>query len=134
MVEYKSYKDEVLEAIKEAEQAALLAVGMMAVGQAVLLAPVDSGKLRQSVDYQLDNEKVLIGSYSSYSIYVEKGTGIYAEDNNGRKTSWVYWDNKHDKYVMTNGSKPQPFIMPSVMSNKKKIIAIFEEELKKLGN
>ena len=134
MVEYKSYKDEVLLAIKEAEQRALLIVGTLAKSEAILLAPVDSGKLRQSIDYQLEEDRVLVGSYSSYSIYVEKGTGVYAEDNNGRKTPWVYYDNKRNQYVYTKGSKPQPFIMPAVTKNKKEIVKVFEKELMKLGN
>ena len=123
-----------MEAIKEAEKRALLAVGILAKGEAILLAPVDSGKLRQSIDYQVEHDRVLVGSYSEYSIYVEKGTGIYAEDNNGRKTAWVYWDAKREQYVWTRGNKPQPFISPAVDKNKKKILAIFEEELRKLGD
>lgn len=132
-VEYKSYHDIALTSIKEAEERSLLAVGILAKADAMLLAPVDSGKLRQSIDYQVESDKVKIGSYSEYSVYVEKGTGIYAEDNNGRKTPWVYYDNKKDEYVWTKGSKPQPFITPAVDKNKKKIITLFEEELMKLG-
>lgn len=136
-VEYKSYKDEVLSAIREAEQAALLAVGIMAKAEAILLAPVaeiSGGTLRQSIDYQLEEKRVAVGSFASYSVYVEKGTGIYAEDHNGRLTPWVYYDNKTDQYYTTHGQKPQPFIRPAVEKNRDKIIAIFEEELKKLGN
>lgn len=136
-VEYNSYHDDVMAAIREAEQTALLAVGILAKGTAVLLAPVAEfmgGTLRQSIDYQVEEDRVLIGSYAEYSIYVEKGTGIYAEDNDGRKTPWVYYDHKTEQYYYTKGQRPQPFIMPAVDRHRNDIIEIFEEELRKLGN
>lgn len=132
---YNDYTDEVMDALDIATQRALLATGILAQAQAVLLAPVGrlyGGNLRQSIDYQVEEKRVLIGSYLKYSIYVEKGTGIYAVDNDGRQTPWVYYDPKADRYFYTKGQKPQPFIEPAVMQYRDEIVNIFKEELRKL--
>lgn len=52
------------------------------------------GALKQSLTYALDLAKktVTIGSNLFYSVYVELGTGIFAEKGNGRKTPWVWKD------------------------------------------
>lgn len=56
--------------------------------------PVDSGELRRSfqTDSFVDESELgaYIGSSLEYSIYVEKGTGEYAIEGNGRKGYWVY--------------------------------------------
>ena len=136
-VEYKSYADNVKQALAEAIERAKLATAIMAKAEAVLLAPVAplyGGTLRQSIDYDVLEDRVRIGSFANYAVYVEKGTGIYAEDGNGRQTPWVYYDPKTDQYYWTRGQSPQPFIMPAIMNHRDKITEIFAEELRKLEN
>lgn len=139
-VEYNDYSSQVIEAIKEAEQRALLISGILAKGDAILLAPTNKryntgGKsLKNNIDYRVEDGRVLVGCFSKHSVYVEKGTGIYAEDHNGRKTPWVYYDNVLNRYFYTEGNEPQPFLMPAVTKNRKKIVQIFEKELAKLGD
>ncbi|KAA6450952.1 HK97-gp10 family putative phage morphogenesis protein [Bacillus swezeyi] len=85
-------------------------------GQAVVLAPVDDGNLKNSIEVNYSDggfkAKITVGA--SYAIYVEFGTGIYAEDGNGRKTPWVYFDEKLGRYVFTRGMRAQPFFFPAV--------------------
>lgn len=136
-VDYKSYANQVKQALDDAIETAKLATAILAKGEAVLLAPVSplyGGTLRQSIDYEVLDDRVRVGSFADYAVYVEKGTGIYAEDGNGRQTPWVYYDPKTEQYYMTRGQKPQPFIMPSIINNRDKITQIFAEELRKLGN
>lgn len=136
-VTYTSYLDDVLRAFNQAKERALLAVAMFTKAEAILLAPVGrtgGGDLRQSIKYDIKEDKVLIGSLSKYAIYVEKGTGMYAEDGNGRRTPWVYYDRKSDQYFYTKGQEPQPFLRPAVFRNRNEIIEIFKRELSRLGN
>ncbi len=52
---------------------------------AVSLAPVDQGKLRQSINYTLRQEGgepvAYVGANVDYAIYVHEGTGIYSKTN-----------------------------------------------------
>ncbi|MBU8787138.1 MULTISPECIES: HK97-gp10 family putative phage morphogenesis protein [Bacillus] len=86
---------------------------------AVLNAPtamIDGGNLKNSIeiDYKDGGLTAVISVGASYAIYVEYGTGIYAEDGNGRKTPWVYYDTKLNQWVFTRGMRAQPFWNPAV--------------------
>jgi len=50
------------------------AIGEFVVATAQFLTPVDTGRLRASIEYRADEEKVVIGSNVEYALYVEKGT------------------------------------------------------------
>lgn len=65
------------------------------------------GALKQSLTYAVDLAKktVTIGSNLFYSVYVELGTGIFAEKGNGRKTPWV-WKDFNGKWHFTRGMAP----------------------------
>jgi hypothetical protein len=58
---------------------------------------------------------VVAGAY--YSIFVERGTGIYAQGFPGareaRSTSWVYRD-ANGRYYTTEGHRQQPFMNPAI--------------------
>lgn len=86
---------------------------------AVLNAPtsmIDGGNLKNSieVDYRYGGLTAVISVGADYAIYVEYGTGIYAEDGGGRQTPWVYYDTKLNRWVMTRGMRAQPFWNPSI--------------------
>ncbi|MCJ0932924.1 HK97 gp10 family phage protein [Virgibacillus halodenitrificans] len=95
------------------------------------LIPVDDGNLRDSVEIDFSNDglsaRLDIGA--EYAIYVNFGTGIYAEEGNGRKTPWVYWSNKLGRFVYTEGQKAQEFWGPSIDRASR----FFAKEMKKLG-
>lgn len=111
--------------------------------------PVDNGTLRASIthDVQLKPDMIIGRVFSNldYAPYVEKGTGIHAEEGNGRMTPWYVpeealqgghklptfqgkvtpvYGKSGKKYYKTDGIKPQPFLEPARDANKGKITKI----------
>lgn len=70
--------------------------------------PVDSGRLRSSIQFKSYNGGDLYKIYSDadYSAYVEWGTGKYAYYGNGRKTPWTFYYARLGRFVVTSGRKP----------------------------
>ncbi|MEK5425364.1 HK97 gp10 family phage protein [Cytobacillus sp. FSL R7-0680] len=100
-------------------------------GQAQALAPTGDGHLRRSIEIRYYNRglsaEIIVGA--AYAIYVEYGTGIYSSTGNGRRTPWVYWSEKLNRYVYTRGMKPQPYWQPAIEAGSRH----FERELGRLG-
>ena len=93
--------------------------------------PVDQGILRASITYDVTfNTREIVGSVFSaldYAPYVEKGTGVYAEDGNGRKTPWNWGNPGSSKWrgrKNWQGSQPHPFLEPARDANKEKVTKI----------
>ena len=126
------------EAVKrELERAAirgLIKASMLVEGQAVLLAPVDKGGLRDSIGYKVDESELVayIGTNCEYAIYVEFGTGEFAENGNGRKGGWVY-KTPNGEVRFTYGMPPQPYLRPAFRKNQKAIRDILADCLRELG-
>lgn len=123
------------EAIKKAEEKWLYAVGEILVGAIRPLIPVETSNLKTSLDYKvdLDEMKVTIGVGEEYAIYVEFGTGEFAENGQGRKGGWTYMHPITGDYVFTWGQEPQPYMRPGYRSQKKNIQALLEKYLKEIG-
>ncbi len=91
------------------------------------------GALKQSLTYALDLAKktVTIGSDLFYSVYVELGTGIFAEKGNGRKTPWI-WKDFNGKWHFTRGMKAandgKGFLRPAVEGHIDELREIAVEE------
>lgn len=117
------------EAFRTACLRALERCGMEAEGYAKDLAPVDTGRLRNSISHQVDDSEnaVYIGTNVSYAPYVELATGIYAEG--GRPTPWVYQDD-NGNWHWTAGNPAQPFLKPAVADHPQTYRNIIEDELK----
>lgn len=126
------------EAVKrELERAAirgLIKASLLVEGQAVLLAPVDKGGLRDSIGYKVDESELVayIGTNCEYAIYVEFGTGELAENGNGRKGGWVY-KTPDGEVHFTYGMPPQPYLRPAFRRNQKAIRGILADCLRELG-
>ena len=126
------------EAVKrELERAAirgLIKASLLVEGQAVLLAPVDKGGLRDSIGYKVDESELVayIGTNCEYAIYVEFGTGELAENGNGRKGGWVY-KTPNGEVRFTYGMPPQPYLRPAFRQNQKAIRDILADCLRELG-
>lgn len=117
---------------------------------------VDTGRLRNSLTYRITPEgELLIGSDVFYAIYVHEGTGIYGKNAaQGGKTWWVYVKGsassggtakgkRYSKYqayqvmqylkskgldaYMTQGMKPNRFLVNAVMKNKETIKAAIQD-------
>ena len=95
-------------------------------------APKDTGALRRSITSKIEvNGSEIDGIVFTpleYAPYVEYGTGLFAENGNGRQTPWVYRDDKGN-YHYTHGQHPQPFLRPALNENKDEIIQIIKEAL-----
>lgn len=96
-------------------------------------APKDTGALRRSITSKVEvtgnSIEGIVFTPLEYAPYQEYGTGLFAENGNGRKTPWVYMDDKGN-YHYTRGQHPQPYMRPALQENKDKIINIIKGALK----
>lgn len=128
---YESDINALIETLEGNQENYLDAVGQVLRKQAVLLAPIGElygGKLRQDIDYGLvedgKDKGVAVGNNLDYALYVNKGTGVYAEGGNGRKSEWTYFDPKTNRYYKTDGQKPQPYLRQSLDKQKGTIASL----------
>ena len=70
---YKDNTDEVLAALESAKKRGLEAIGLTADGHTKTEAPVDTGRLRNSISHATDDEAAYIGTNVEYAPYVELG-------------------------------------------------------------
>lgn len=127
--------DDVLEAISNMgdEQELKLAMGKACAfveGEAKKNAPKGNGELRRSIESRVENDgRDIVGVVSTpleYAPYVEFGTGLFAEDGNGRKdVPWSYQDEKGD-WHSTRGQHPHPFLRPALHENRTTILRILK--------
>lgn len=95
-------------------------------------APKDTGALRRSITSKVDPVALegTVFTPLEYSSYVEYGTGLFAEDGDGRKdVPWHYQDEKGEWHT-TSGMKPQPYMRPALNENRTEIIRILKEGIK----
>lgn len=127
-VDVTDNSDKVLAEFQAAILRALERCGSQAEGYAKDLAPVDTGRLRNSISRKVDEEEkaAYIGSDLDYAAYVELGTGKYAEG--GRPTPWVYQDDSGN-WHWTQGNPAQPFLAPAVKDHLQTYSNIIKDEL-----
>jgi HK97 gp10 family phage protein len=101
---YQSYRNQVLQALTQRENAALEAIGLFVEGEAKLRCTVDTGNLRGSIDHKVvESEKAVhTGTNVEYAIFVEKGT---------------------------HKQREQPYLTPAVEENISRIKRIVEQYL-----
>ena len=92
---------------------------------------VDSGQLKNSWTYTVDETKgeAHVGSPLENAIWEEFGTGEYALNDNGRKGGWHYRDDK-GKWHHTFGKKPNRALHNSFVTLKSALIRRAEQVLK----
>lgn len=117
----KKIKEQLTNCSEEAMEAACLIVE----AQAKALAPVgNAGELRDKIDHTVKNEKGIVrgmvGSPLDYAMYVEYGTGEFAENGAGRKGGWNYQD-PSGEWFFTWGNEPQPFLRPAFRRKHKQV-------------
>ena len=95
-------------------------------------APKDTGALRRSITSKVEADsnavEGTIFTPLEYAPYVEYGTGLFAENGNGRQTPWLYEDDKCETHF-THGQHPQPYMRPALNENREKIIELIKEGL-----
>lgn len=103
-VKVTSHVKEVIEAKNDAIARALEAIGIQAEGDVAELAPVDTGRLRDSITHEVDEseEAVYIGTNVEYAAYQEYGT---------------------------SRMKAHPFLKPGIMNNLETYKEIAEKYL-----
>ena len=103
-VKVTSHVKEVIEAKNEAIARALEAIGIQAEGDVAELAPVDTGRLGDSITHEVDEseEAVYIGTNVEYAAYQEYGT---------------------------SRMKAHPFLKPGIMNNLETYKEIAEKYL-----
>lgn len=124
----------VKKAMDLASQKAMEAATLYVEGQAKALAPVgDSGELRDKINHKVSkkNGNIVgtVGSPMTYAMYVEYGTGEFAENGAGRKGGWNYQDSSGE-WFFTWGQDPQPFLRPAFRKNKQQIQSILGNSFK----
>ena len=70
---YTDNTDEVLAALGMAKKRGLEAIGLTAEGYAKKDTPVDTGRLRNSINHATDDDAAYIGTNVEYAPYVELG-------------------------------------------------------------
>lgn len=88
-----------------------------------------TGTLARSITVVADGSmRVVVGPQVVYGMYIEFGTGIYAENGQGRKTPWVYKGGDGHFYT-TKGIKPRPYMRPAFEQEKENVRKTFSREL-----
>lgn len=120
-------------AIRIAEIKWLKAAALVIQSQAKALVPVDTSNLKTSINHkvQVSSLEAYVGTNCDYAIYVEFGTGEFAENGNGRKGGWVYTD-PSGKTHFTMGMKPKPYLRPAYRKNKQALKQLLNKYLKEI--
>ena len=104
--------------IREFEYELLRASSTMEM-KAKMNAPVDLGKLRQSIFHRVNNTELTaeVGATEFYAPYVEFGTGQYVQvDSDFRDLAMEFYVNGQGK------TRPKPFLIPAFYSERNKFI------------
>ncbi len=128
MVEVTSHRIEVIQAKDEAVEKALNVIGLVAERYAKEMCPTDTGRLKNSISHETDDDTVYVGTNVEYAPYVEFGTGKFAEGGGGRPTPWSYQDDKGNWHT-TNGMKPQPYLKPAIENHLDEYKQYLKDEL-----
>jgi HK97 gp10 family phage protein len=73
-MKYTSFSDEVKKMLSEKKKSALEEIGIFVTSEAQVRVPVDTGRLKNSLDYEAGKEEVTIGTNVEYAPEVELGT------------------------------------------------------------
>ncbi|HBI2170523.1 TPA: HK97 gp10 family phage protein [Listeria monocytogenes] len=130
-VQFDDFSMQVKAALEEAAVQFLHEAAGELVSQTARNSPVDTGQLKGSWDYRVDESKLeaTIGSPLENAIWNEYGTGEYAAEGNGRKGGWSYKDD-HGDWHHTFGKKPERTFDKAYKGLKPKIIKRAEDVLK----
>lgn len=113
---------------------ALLKGGEKIRGNAVLLCPVNTGELRNSIRVQrLETGVVIVGTNKEYAVYVEYGTGTKGDPGvpHTAKVFW-HWQDEQGNWHTSHGQKAQSFLRAAVSKKEESFIRrLIAEELRK---
>lgn len=126
-VEFQDFSIEVKAAIEDAGIAFLHEAAGELVSQVARTSPVDTGQLKNSWQYKVDESEMeaTVGSPLENAIWNEYGTGEFAVNGDGRKGGWVYKD--EDGFHFTRGKKANRTFSTAFTKLKPKIIKAAKE-------
>lgn len=141
-IDFADNSDDVLARFDEICLAALEEIGMRAEAYASANAPVGTtestniqhysgGTLRQSITHMVVGYEVYVGTNlttpdgAPYPVYVEYGTGIYADNGQGRQSPWV-WRDKNGDYHWTRGIPPHHFLLKAVTQHDSEYMNVLQ--------
>lgn len=130
MDRFESHLDEVTKELKKRQERALEVASVFVLGEISLRAPVATGNLKGSYGRKIDMVALIayMGTNVDYAPYVEYGTGVYAEDGQGRKTPWAF-KGDDGEWHFTVGIRPQPHLRPAIADNRDRIRKMMEREM-----
>jgi len=122
-------------ALKQQQLSWLEMASIIIEGKAVALCVVDTKYLRDSIDHQVSEKEMIayIGTPAEYAVYIEFGTGEFAENGNGRKGGWVY-KTPSGQVFFTYGQRPKPFLRPAFKDSNDQIKKLLEDLLRELNH
>lgn len=133
-VEYTDNSAKVKTALSESVKAFLYEAGGELTAQTMRNSRVDTGYTKGSYQYKVEQgggeSTVYVGSNAQNAIWEEFGTGEYALNGNGRKTSWVYQNPRDGKFYRTNGKTPNRPLYRAFNTLKGKLRRRLEQILK----
>ena len=98
--------------------------------QAKALSPSDMAELRGSLNKQVTAKNAVVGTNAEYAPYVEFGTRPHAAPISALQG----WADRHGipvgavwQSIKRKGTKAQPYLLPSLTANIRKIIAVFKK-------
>lgn len=99
----------------------------LVLNDAVTNVAVDKGQLKQSLEKVVTKDNAFVGTNVEHAPHVEFGTRPHTISIKDKK---VLSDGKSffGKSVNHPGTKAQPFLLPALTKNIRKIIAIFKDE------
>lgn len=130
-IKFENYAVKVKGKIDDTVIATLYEVGGVIQAQAQRNSRVDTGQLRSSWSYSVDEsgKTVTVGSSLENAIWEEFGTGEYAVNGDGRKGGWRYKDTRGESHF-TRGKYPNRTLERAYNEKKGSVRARFESALK----
>lgn len=130
-VKFDDFSMQVKSAIEDAVMQYLHEASGELVSQTANSSPVDTGELKNSWNYNIDEgeQESRVGSPIENAIWNEYGTGEYALEGDGRKDGWKYKDD-HGDWHFTKGKAPQRTFKKAYDGLKPKLIKRAEAILK----
>lgn len=108
----------------------LLRAGNKIRNKAVLLCPVDTGELRNSIQVEKTAPlTVAVGTNKEYGPFVEFGTGTQGDPAvpHTTKEYWKYQD-ENGEWHTSHGQPAQPFLRPAI--DEEEIVSTVADEVK----
>ena len=132
-VQFDDFSMQVKAALEEAAVQFLYEAAGELASQTARNSPVDTGQLKNSWQYKVDENKLeaTIGSPLENAIWNEYGTGEYALEGNGRKGGWRYVDAK-GKGHFTYGKRPSRAFNNAKITCEPKIAKAAQEKFKEM--